>query len=112
YSDRSSRGVQPMRATTETFAATPVMQNTTPLLHARGIRKVLGQGAGQVEALKGVDLDLYPGELTLMMGPSGSGKTTLLSILGCILGPTSGELQVAGIPTEGLGPEGLANIPP
>ena len=43
--------------------------------------------------LKGVNVDLMPGELTLLMGPSGSGKTTLLSILGCILSPTNGTLQ-------------------
>ena len=47
-------------------------------------------------ALKGVSLDLVPGELTLLMGPSGSGKTTLLSILGCIMTPTSGTSTIAG----------------
>ena len=60
------------------------------MLEAKGIVKVLGAGAGQVKALKGVNLDLMPGELTLLMGPSGSGKTTLLSILGCILTPNHG----------------------
>ncbi len=80
------------------------------LLEARGIVKVLGVGAAEVRALKGVNLDLVPGELTLMMGPSGSGKTTLLSILGCILGPTEGTLSIGGISTEGMGPEGLADI--
>ena len=44
------------------------------------------------------------------MGPSGSGKTTLLSILGCILSPTEGQLEVAGNSTHGLDAEGLANI--
>ena len=60
--------------------------------------------------MKGVDLKLYAGELTLLMGPSGSGKTTLLSILGCILSPTEGELVVAGNSTAGLDAEGLAKI--
>ncbi|RTL63600.1 MAG: ABC transporter ATP-binding protein [Hyphomicrobiales bacterium] len=81
-----------------------------PLLEAHGIVKVLGVGAAEVKALKGVNLDLIPGELTLMMGPSGSGKTTLLSILGCILSPTEGSLTIAGNSTAGLGPEGLADI--
>ena len=80
------------------------------LLEAHGIVKVLGTGAGQVQALKGVDLELRPGELTLLMGPSGSGKTTLLSILGCILTPTEGHLTIAGMPTEGLNAEGLAAV--
>jgi putative ABC transport system ATP-binding protein len=78
------------------------------LLSARNIVKELGEGAGRVRALKGVDLELHPGELTLLMGPSGSGKTTLLSILGCILTPTSGSLTMAGISTAGMGPESLA----
>ena len=47
-----------------------------------------------MKALKGVSLELMPGELTLLMGPSGSGKTTLLSILGCILSPSEGTLRI------------------
>ena len=85
------------------------MQATTPILEARGIVKSHGSGATQVNALKGVNFDLMPGELTLLMGPSGSGKTTLLSILGCILTPTSGTLQIAGYSTAGLDAEGLAD---
>lgn len=81
---------------------------TEAVLSANNIVKELGQGAGKVRALKGVGLELVPGELTLLMGPSGSGKTTLLSILGCILQPTSGDLVVAGTPTHGLDPEQLA----
>ncbi len=81
-----------------------------PVLEARDIVKELGVGAGMVRALKGVDMTLVPGELTLLMGPSGSGKTTLLSILGCILTSTSGDLRIAGVDTEGLGPEELANL--
>jgi putative ABC transport system ATP-binding protein len=80
------------------------------LLEARAIVKELGQGAGKVRALKGVDLGLRGGELTLLMGPSGSGKTTLLSILGCILSPTEGEVVICGSSTKGLKPEGLARL--
>jgi putative ABC transport system ATP-binding protein len=81
-----------------------------PVLTGRDIVKELGAGAGLVRALKGVTLDLYPGELTLLMGPSGSGKTTLLSILGCILTQTSGSLAIAGQRTDGLGAEALADL--
>jgi putative ABC transport system ATP-binding protein len=80
------------------------------VLTANNIVKDLGSGAGAVRALKGVSLDLRPGELTLLMGPSGSGKTTLLSILGCILTPTEGSLTVAGNDTFGLNAEQLANL--
>lgn len=81
-----------------------------PVLEATGVIKELGQGAGLVRALKGVDLKLVPGELTLLMGPSGSGKTTLLSILGCIMAPTAGSVTIAGQETAGLSPEQLAKI--
>ena len=80
------------------------------LLEARRIVKVLGEGAGQVTALKGVSLELRAGELTLLMGPSGSGKTTLLSILGCILTPTEGTLTIGGASAVGQSPEGLAKL--
>ncbi len=80
------------------------------VLEARKIVKELGQGAGKVRALKGVDLTLHAGELTLLMGPSGSGKTTLLSVLGCILTPTSGSVTIADQRVDGLPPEELAAI--
>src|SRR3954447_15478612 len=80
------------------------------ILEARGIVKVLGSGPGEVTVLKGIDLKLKAGELTLLMGPSGSGKTTLISILGCILTPTKGHITIAGNSTAGLDAEGLANL--
>jgi putative ABC transport system ATP-binding protein len=83
---------------------------TAPVMEAVDVVKVLGQGAGQVEALKGVSLSLTGGELTLLMGPSGSGKTTLLSVLGCMLTPTRGTVRVAGRSTAGAGPEDLAKL--
>jgi putative ABC transport system ATP-binding protein len=81
-----------------------------PILEAKNIYKTIATGAGDLKILKGVDMDLRPGELTLLMGPSGSGKTTLLSILGCILTATSGELKVAGEEAVGRSSEGLAEI--
>jgi putative ABC transport system ATP-binding protein len=72
--------------------------------------KVLGEGAGRVDALKGINLSLVGGELTLLMGPSGSGKTTLLSVLGCMLSPTSGTVRIRERSTTGLSPEELAKL--
>ena len=63
-----------------------------------------------MEALRGINLSLRGGELTLLMGPSGSGKTTLLSVLGCILSPTRGTIRILGHPTTGAGPEELAEL--
>jgi putative ABC transport system ATP-binding protein len=83
---------------------------TEIMIEATGIVKVLGEGAGRVDALKGINLSLAGGELTLLMGPSGSGKTTLLSILGCMLSPSGGTVRIRGRSTTGLGPERLAAL--
>jgi putative ABC transport system ATP-binding protein len=82
----------------------------SPILEAHNIVKELGEGNGKVQALKGVNLTLYPGEFTLLMGPSGSGKTTLLSILGCILSPTSGSVIIAGEDASKRTAEDLADL--
>jgi putative ABC transport system ATP-binding protein len=62
------------------------------LFRVRGLTKVYGMGTAEVHALSGVDLDLYAGELVVLLGPSGSGKTTLLNNLGGLDVPTAGEL--------------------
>ncbi len=80
------------------------------VLEATNVVKVLGTGAGEVRALKGVSLSLAPGELTLLMGPSGSGKTTLLSVLGCMMTPSEGTVRVCGQSTKDAGPEDLAKL--
>ncbi len=81
-----------------------------PAIEAIDIVKFLGDGAGRVQALKGVGLAVSGGEMTLLMGPSGSGKTTLLSILGCMLTPTSGTVLLGGQTITGANPEQLAKI--
>lgn len=66
--------------------------NSAQVFRVRNLTKVYGMGAAEVRALAGVDLDLYAGELVVLLGPSGSGKTTLLNNLGGLDIPTSGEL--------------------
>ena len=82
----------------------------TNMIEAIDIVKVLGEGAGRVNALRGINLLLPGGQLTLLMGPSGSGKTTLLSVLGCMLSPTSGTVRIRGRSTTGLDSEALARL--
>jgi putative ABC transport system ATP-binding protein len=81
-----------------------------PVLEGVDVVQFLGQGAGRVQALRGVSLALAGGQLTLLMGPSGSGKTTLLSVLGCMLTPTQGTVRVRGRSTTGARPGGLAKL--
>jgi putative ABC transport system ATP-binding protein len=80
------------------------------IMEAVEVAKSLGQGAAQVQALKGVNLSLSGGELALLMGPSGSGKTTLLSVLGCIMTPSAGTVRIRGRATAGLEAEQLAGL--
>jgi putative ABC transport system ATP-binding protein len=67
-----------------------------PAVACRHLTKDYGSGNSLVRALRGVELDVYPGELTLLVGPSGCGKTTLLSVVAGILDPTSGSVEVLG----------------
>jgi putative ABC transport system ATP-binding protein len=71
-------------------------QSRAQVFRVRGLTKVYGSGAAEVRALAGVDLDLYAGELVVLLGPSGSGKTTLLNNLGGLDVPTAGELHYKG----------------
>ena len=64
-----------------------------PIFEARGLTKIYQMGEVQVQALRGVDLDLYSGEFVVLLGPSGSGKSTLLNILGGLDTPTSGSVR-------------------
>ena len=64
-----------------------------PVFRIRGLTKTYGSGLTEVRALAGVDLDLFEGELVVLLGPSGSGKTTFLNNIGGLDLPTSGELK-------------------
>lgn len=66
------------------------------IIEVRGISREYQQGDIIVHALRGVDLDITPGEFTVLAGPSGSGKTTLLNMIGCLDRPTAGTLKIDG----------------
>src|SRR5437773_7655131 len=60
----------------------------------RGVTKSFGEGNAKTLALRGVDLDVYTSEMTLLVGPSGCGKTTLMSVVAGTLNPDSGQVVI------------------
>ena len=66
------------------------------VFHARGVTKIYDMGEVKVQALRGIDLDLFSGELIVLLGPSGSGKSTLLNILGGLDRASGGEVSYRG----------------
>lgn len=81
-----------------------------PAISVRNLTKNYTEGGARVPALRGVDLDVCPGELMLLMGPSGSGKTTLLSIMGCILTASSGSVRIGGRDVTALDEKDLPGV--
>src|SRR5436190_2130807 len=69
------------------------VQSSVPVFAARAVTKIYSMGEVQVQALRGIDLDLFEGEFIVLLGPSGSGKSTLLNILGGLDVPTSGTVR-------------------
>jgi len=70
----------------------PAAANATPTVKAWGLTRSFGSGETKTYALRNVSLELYAGQLTLLMGPSGSGKSTLLAVLSGLLHPDSGTV--------------------
>jgi putative ABC transport system ATP-binding protein len=82
-----------------------------PVIRVRGMTKDFQMGEDiVVRALRGIDLDIYPGELTTIMGPSGSGKSTLMNMIGCLDSPTSGEYYLDGVLVSELEDDELAEV--
>ena len=78
---------------------------TEPVMRARGINKVFGA----THALRGVDFDVVPGQVTALFGENGAGKSTLMKILAGIEAPTTGTLELDGQPVEIKGPRDAAD---
>ncbi len=67
-----------------------------PLVRVEHLSKHFGTGSARVDALRDINMDVFPGQVVGLMGPSGSGKTTLLNCIACILEPSSGRLTLDG----------------
>ncbi|HXZ84813.1 MAG TPA: ABC transporter ATP-binding protein [Myxococcota bacterium] len=81
-----------------------------PAVQAREVVKWFGEGPSRTDAIRGVSLEAYFGEMLYIVGPSGSGKTTLLSILSGILRPNGGTVMVQGRDIWQLGEDDLADF--
>jgi putative ABC transport system ATP-binding protein len=81
------------------------------MIHLSDVRKAFNQGkANEFWALKGIDLSVRAGKVTVFRGPSGSGKTTLLTLVGCLARPTSGRVRLKDRDISGLPERFLTDI--
>jgi putative ABC transport system ATP-binding protein len=80
------------------------------LVVCRGVTKQFGEGEAAVMALRGIDLDVFDGQMTLLVGESGCGKTTLISVIAGLLDATNGELSVLGRDLRKLRGAALVNF--
>ncbi len=70
--------------------------DSQPVVRVEHLSKHFGKGSARVNALIGIDMEVYPGQVVGLMGPSGSGKTTLLNCIACIMEPSGGRLTLDG----------------
>jgi putative ABC transport system ATP-binding protein len=83
-------------------AEAPVESAAAPIVEARAVRKTYDTGPVRVDALRGIDLAVVPGEMVAIMGPSGSGKTTLLNCLSGLDSIDEGEVLIDGTPLSDM----------
>ncbi len=88
----------------------PAEAHPTPTIHVERLTKDYILAAGVVHALRGVSLDVYPGEFVAVMGASGSGKSTFMNLIGCLDRPTSGTYLLDGIDVARLDADALALV--
>jgi putative ABC transport system ATP-binding protein len=85
-------------------------KNSEPLIRVEGLRKTYTDDGVPVEALRGIDLIIYPGEFTAIVGPSGSGKTTFLNIISGLDRPTEGKIWIKGRLLEEMSDKELSDF--
>lgn len=74
----------------------------SPVIRLAGLTRSFEQGGERIDVLRGVDLEVAPGEIVALLGPSGSGKSTLLQAVGLLEGGFGGEIDIAGVDASSL----------
>jgi putative ABC transport system ATP-binding protein len=88
----------------------PIETPSLPIIALRNLTKTYELEGNQVYALRGVSLDIWHGEMVMIMGPSGSGKSTLMNLIGCLDRPTGGDYLLEGIRVSHMTPDALADV--
>jgi len=88
----------------------PEASATLPTIRVEELAKDYRRGPNVVHALRGVSLEVHPGEFVAVMGASGSGKSTFMNILGCLDRPTGGTYELDGVDVAQLGKDDLALV--
>jgi lipoprotein-releasing system ATP-binding protein len=78
------------------------MNDVQPIVSLRNLKRSFEQGGQRIDVLRGVDLDIMPGEIVALLGPSGSGKSTMLQAVGLLEGGFEGSIAIAGSQAEHL----------
>ncbi len=86
------------------------MNEGVPIASLRGLKRSFEQGGQRIEVLRGVDLDIMPGEIVALLGPSGSGKSTMLQAVGLLEGGFEGSIRIAGQAAEKLPADGRTKL--
>ncbi|HEV7921558.1 MAG TPA: ABC transporter ATP-binding protein [Thermoanaerobaculia bacterium] len=86
------------------------MPDPVRLIEMHDLTRVYQLGPQEIYALRGVTLNIEPGEYVAIMGPSGSGKSTLMNIIGCLDTPSAGRYLLDGIPVESMNEDELAAV--
>lgn len=95
---------------TNSSLSDPLISQSSPVISVRNLNHYFGQGSLRKQVLFDIDLDIFSGEIVIMIGPSGSGKTTLLTEIGGLRSPSNGSLKVLGEELCGANKQKLIQI--